>query len=246
MVLHVFLLWVPPPWALNRTDLWRSGATRTFLCLRHNRGERAAAFPASVALPPSQQLSGALQLPWASCQTVLLCWCFCYVLYVYIYISSQPMLPLRGTWMSNVDTRADGKEGGRTGPHRPATPPLPRILSANGSAGIWEWGWRWTETDGSWQTRTDSQWIQGSVAERSEQERIKERLTFKVLPCLVPPHRQLRGKCLRLVSWSFCQAAVVRLSGQPSSSHTNFDTQQICTQPLLSRTRDMPAVSQNN
>lgn len=169
-----------------------------------------------------------------------------YCMYVYIYISSQPMLPLRGTWMSNVDTRADGKEGGRTGPHRPATPPLPRILSANGSAGIWEWGWRWTETDGSWQTRTDSQWIQGSVAERSEQERIKERLTFKVLPCLVPPHRQLRGKCLRLVSWSFCQAAVVRLSGQPSSSHTNFDTQQICTQPLLSRTRDMPAVSQNN
>lgn len=82
---------------------------------------------------------------------------------------------------------------GREAPIGPAMPPLPRILSANGSAGIWGGGWRWTETDGSWQTHTDSQWIQGSLAERSEQGWIKDRLTFKVSPCLVPPHCQ-RGE----------------------------------------------------
>lgn len=85
------------------------------------------------------------------------------------------------------------RKGGKRGPNRPAMPPLPRILSANGSAGIWGGGWRWTETDGSWQTHTDSQWIQGSLAERSEQGWIKDRLTFKVSPCLVPPHCQ-RGE----------------------------------------------------
>lgn len=141
------------------------------------------------ALPLSQQLSASLQIPWATCQTVVLCWCFRYILYIY----SQLAQPLWGTWMSSVQRGYQGGRGGgreERGPHRLTLPPLPRILSANGSAGIWGGGWRWTETDGSWQTHTDSQWIQGSLAERSEQGWIKDRLTFKVLPCLVPPRHQ--------------------------------------------------------
>lgn len=145
------------------------------------------------ALPPSQQLSASLQLPWATCQTVVLCWCFCYILYIY----SQIVQPLRGTWMSSFQCGYQDWGGKRRkdgeAPVGLAVPPLPRILSANGSAGIWGGGWRWTETDGSWQTHTDSQWIQGSLAERSEQGWIKDRLTFKVSPCLVPPHHQ-RGE----------------------------------------------------
>lgn len=117
--------------------------------------------------------------------------------------------------MCYVDTRGWGgggrREGGKRGPNRPATPPLPRILSANGSAGIWGGGWRWTETDGSWQTHTDSQWIQGSLAERSEQGWIKDRLTFKVSPCLVPPHCQRREKSVYGSSVGFS----VKLAGRP-------------------------------
>ena len=116
-----------------------------------------------------------------------------------VYIYSQLALPLWGTWMSCVLCEyqcwgGGGREGGKRGPNRPAMLPLPRILSANGSAGIWGGGWRWTETDGSWQTHTDSQWIQGSLAERSEQGWIKDRLTFKVSPRLVPPHCQRRER----------------------------------------------------
>lgn len=155
-----------------------------------------AVTPPALSLCPSSYQTP--QLPWATCQTVLLCWCFCYIVCIYIYTLrlNIPGAPLSGyldepciMWIPGLRRTRGGSEG-KGGPHRLAMLPLPRILSANGSAGIWGGGWRWTETDGSWQTHTDSQWIQGSLAERSEQGWIKDRLTFKVSHCLVPPHCQ--------------------------------------------------------
>lgn len=113
-----------------------------------------------------------------------------------IYICRQQLaVALWGTWMSCALRGYQGRGGRRGRDERRASIGLghdaaPRILLPNGSAGIWGGGRRWTETDCSWQTRTDSQWIQGSVAERSEQGWIKDRLTFKVLPRLVPPRCQ--------------------------------------------------------
>lgn len=169
-----------------------------FVTVRMGSSITPAVTPPVLSLCPSNYQT--LQLPWATCQTVLLCWCFYYIVCiywyifigVYIYITRYPTLWVPRWAVHYVDTRGEKNEGrkGREAPIGPAMLPLPRILSANGSAGIWGGGWRWTETDGSWQTHTDSQWIQGSLAERSEQGWIKDRLTFKVSHCLVPPHCQ--------------------------------------------------------
>lgn len=146
----------------------------------------------SSPVPSATRLSGAPMGPTSDSSAVLM------LLQHTVYIYNLQALPLlgyrdelRATWI--LELRSGGRKGKR-GPNRPAMPPLPGSYRLMGRQGFVWGGWRWTETDGSWQTHTDSQWIQGSLAERSEQGWIKDRLTFKVSHCSVPPRCQHRKR----------------------------------------------------